>query len=51
MNPPETEDWFDSDHEVEQCESCPSPHGCIRECIIETYQHENVAQIRNEEDN
>jgi hypothetical protein len=51
MNPPEIEDWFDADHQVEQCESCPHPNGCIRQCIIEEHQNENVAKIRNEEVN
>jgi hypothetical protein len=36
------------DH-VERCEDCPHPDGCLRECIIEKYVHEDVAKIRGEE--
>lgn len=48
MNTP-AEDWLESDHQVETCESCPFPEGCIRECVIENYVHEDVAEIRDEE--
>jgi hypothetical protein len=49
MNTP-TYDWLDEpDEAVDQCSDCPHPNGCIRECIIATYEHEAVAKIRNEE--
>lgn len=48
MNIP-TEDWLDEPEEsVKQCESCPRQNGCIRECAILTYEHEPVAEIREE---
>lgn len=37
------------DDPVERCEDCPHPNGCIRECVIEKYVHEDVAKIRGEE--
>lgn len=42
-------DWLVSDEQVERCEDCPHPNGCIRECVVEKYIYEDVAKIRNEE--
>jgi hypothetical protein len=44
--------WFEDEdtiEQVEQCEDCPHPNGCIRECVIANYVHEDVAKIRGEE--
>lgn len=41
--------WLDSDEEVPRCEDCPHPNGCIRECILKKYTHEDVAKIRDED--
>jgi len=41
-------DWLDPDKAVKQCEECPHPNGCIRECVIESYVHEDVALVRDE---
>jgi len=40
--------WPDEFDPVDQCEDCPHPSGCARECAIESYVHEDVASIRNE---
>jgi len=43
------DDWMDEPEQaVEQCDSCPHPNGCIRACVIAEYQHEEVADIRGE---
>lgn len=42
---------LDCDSPVERCTECPRPEGCIWECAMESYKHENVAKIREEEDN
>ena len=41
---------LDSDP-VERCTECPHPDGCIRECVMEKYMFEDVAKIRDEENN
>lgn len=43
-------DLLDCDNPVERCSECPHPDGCIWECVMESYQHENVAKVRDEED-
>lgn len=43
--------WFEDEDIVEhceQCEDCPHPNGCIRECVITNHVHEDVALIRGE---
>jgi hypothetical protein len=43
--------WFEDDEvfeEVTQCQDCIMPNGCIRECVVDNYQHEEVAKIRGE---
>ena len=45
------EDWLVADEQVERCTECPHPDGCVRECVMEKYIHENVAKIRDEENN
>lgn len=42
-------DWLVSNEQVERCEDCPRPNGCIHECVKEKYVHEDVAKIRDEE--
>lgn len=42
--------WLnDPDDQCIMCDDCPRPNGCIRECVIEKYKHEDVAKIREEE--
>lgn len=37
--------WInDSDDRCTQCEDCPHPNGCIRECVIEAYKHEKLEE-------
>ena len=44
------QDWInDVDEVVEQCNDCPHPNGCIRQCVIEKFTHEDVAKVRDEE--
>jgi hypothetical protein len=43
--------WFEDEDTIEQCEQCEDcvfPNGCIRECAIANYVHEDVATIRGE---
>ena len=43
--------WLDEpESPCEQCEDCPHPNGCIRECIIANYKEEDVAEIRGEKE-
>ena len=43
------DDWLVADEHVKRCSECPRPDGCIHECVMEKYVHENVAKIRDEE--
>lgn len=43
-------EWLDASEPVERCTECPHPNGCIRECVMEKYVSENVAEIRGEGD-
>lgn len=43
--------WFEEpDNEIIACEDCINPNGCIRECKIQTFSYENVAEIRGEDE-
>lgn len=45
------EDWMDEPESIcEQCEDCPFPNGCIRECVILKHVNEDVAEIRGEKE-
>lgn len=37
--------WLnDADGECAQCDDCPHPNGCVRECVIETYKNEKLEE-------
>lgn len=44
--------WFDvldePNQEITPCENCVYPEACIRQCAIQSYFDENVAEIRGE---
>jgi hypothetical protein len=40
--------WLVLDEEVKQCKEYPHPNGCTRECVIESYVHEDIALVRDE---
>jgi hypothetical protein len=43
--------WFEEPEElITPCDDCPHPNGCMRECVIDTYTHEDVAMVRGEAD-
>lgn len=48
MNKPDS--WLEADEQVEQCDDCPFPNGCIRECVIDKHVYEDVAKIRGEDE-
>ncbi len=43
------DEWLECDDQVPQCDDCPYPLGCIRECVIANFVHEDVAKIRGED--
>lgn len=43
-------DLLDCNEPVERCEECPAPDGCVWECVMHRFIHEDVAKIRGEKD-
>jgi len=41
--------WLPNTDYVERCNDCPRPDGCVWECAMKSYVHEDVAKIRDEE--
>lgn len=42
------EDLYEALPDVEICEDCVCPDGCIKFCAIENYTQEDVAAVRGE---
>jgi hypothetical protein len=40
--------WLEVEDQVNRCEDCPHPNGCIRECVLDKHVYEDVAKIRGE---
>jgi hypothetical protein len=51
MNINKEPNWLDEPEIIcKQCDDCPFPNGCIRECVILAHINEDVAEIRGEKE-